>query len=98
MLSSIKEKRKEEIVMLHEPHPTMNYFSFKSFMFAKCKTMNKKCLWFEDGTRSFILNHIIGNMVLDLKKHRMQKLHFFTDDIDTKTSNIKPSSCYNCII
>ena len=68
MLSSIKDKRKEEIVMLHEPHPTMNYFSFKSFMFAKCMTMNKKCLWFEDGTRSFILNHIIGNMVLDLKK------------------------------
>ena len=68
MLSSINDKRKEEIVMLHEPHPTMNYFSFKSFMFAKCMTMNKKCLWFEDGTRNFILNHIIGNMVLDLKK------------------------------
>ena len=64
MLSSINDKRKEEIVMLHEPHPTMNYFSFKSFMFAKCMTMNKKYLWFEDGTRSFILNHIIGNMVL----------------------------------
>ena len=62
MLSSIKDKRKEEIVMLHEPHPTMNYFSFKSFMFAKCMTMNKKCLWFEDGTRNFILNYIIGNM------------------------------------
>ena len=87
MLSSINDKRKEEIVMLHEPHPTMNYFSFKSFMFAKCMTMNKKYLWFEDGTRSFILNHIIGNMVLDPK-----------DDIDTKPSNIKPSSCYNCII
>ena len=67
MLSSIKDKRKEEIVMLHEPHPTMNYFSFKSFMFAKCMTMNKKCLWFEDGTRNFILRYIIGNMVLDPK-------------------------------
>ena len=59
MLSSIKDKRKEEIVMLHEPHPTMNYFSFKSFMFAKCMTMNKKCLWFEDGTRNFILSYIV---------------------------------------
>ena len=68
MLSSINDKRKEEIVMLHEPHPTMNYFSFKSFMFAKCMTMNKKCLWLEDGTRNFILNHIIGNIVLDLEK------------------------------
>ena len=27
-----------------------------------------------------------------------KKLHFFIDDIDTKTSNIKPLSCYNCII
>ena len=87
MLSSKKDKRKEEIVMIHEPHPTMNYFSFKSFMFAKCMTMNKKCLWFEDGTRNFILNHIILNMVLKLEKF-----------IDTKTSNIKPLSCYNCII
>ena len=67
MLSSIKDKRKEEIVMLHEPHPTMNYFSFKSFMFAKCMTMNKKCLWFEDGTRNFILIYTIRNMVLDPK-------------------------------
>ena len=26
------------------------------------------------------------------------EMAFFIDDIDTKTSNIKPLSCYNCII
>ena len=28
----------------------------------------------------------------------MHKLNFFIYDIDTKPSNIKPLSCYNCII
>ena len=97
MLSSINDKRKEEIVMLHEPHPTMNYFSFKSFMFAKCMTMNKKCLWFEDGTRNFILNHIIGNVVLDLKKF-LGLLDIVVMPNGSINSNIKILSCYNCII